>query len=250
MSVRVKICGLTRAEDARIAARQGAHFLGVILAESPRGVRVEDAARWIPEVRAEHPDAQWVGVFVRPGVEDVQEACEALDLDLVQIHGLDAEHNVEYPVPWIRAVPHDRWSAHLATIERSRSHARPWAVLADSVSAKHGSGGTGTAFPWDTLRRELDAGTRPERLFLAGGLGPDNVLRAIRRVHPWAVDVSSRLESEPGVKDPEKITAFFGAVSCANAMLSGGSPSGPDSATPHPPRRGRAARSKSPKEPT
>jgi phosphoribosylanthranilate isomerase len=202
---RIKICGLARPEDARLAASLGADFLGLVLAESSRRVDPERARRWVPEVRAEFPQCRWVGVFVRPSEAEVAEAVEALPLDLVQIHGLAREESVAPSVPWIRAAGGSEAVDLLRRLAGSPGPP-PWAVLVDHSS---GAGGTGRSFDWNLLRdRSEDA----VRLFVAGGLAADNVGRAIEAARPYAVDASSRLEISPGRKDPEKMRAFVAAV--------------------------------------
>lgn len=217
----IKICGLARANDARLAAQLGADFLGLVLAESPRRVALRDARRWVAEIQAEFPDPRWVGVFVRPSKEEVRDAVAALGLDLVQVHGLRPEEGFASPVPWIRAVPASDLRAEEVPGGSEEMPAAPaagpWALLVDSAGAG-GSGGTGQSFDWNLLRdwkersRVGAAGPRPNLLFLAGGLGPDNVREAIRIVRPYAVDASSRLEASAGRKDHQALREFVRAV--------------------------------------
>lgn len=204
---RIKICGLTNEADARHAAACGAHFLGLVLAESPRRADPAETARWLPGIRRDFPHVQVVGVFVRPAIAGVTEAVSQLGLDLVQVHGLESESATpsSWPRPLILAVAPDRLAAAAA--------ARPWAVLADQVGSG-GGGGTGMPLDWDALSARVPSGV--ERLFLAGGLDAGNVSEAIRLVQPWAVDASSRLELAPGVKDPVKVAAFCDAVRAAD----------------------------------
>lgn len=213
MRIRVKICGLTRAADARLAAQRGADYLGVILAPGPRRVAAAEAATWIREVHQEFPGSRWVGVFVRPSAAEIEDAVGALGLDLAQVHGLSPVDRVATRVPWILATTADR-VGEIPGFESSddppRSLRPPCCALVDSAAG----GGSGKPFDWSVLPPP----PRPYRLFLAGGLGPSNVVDAIRRVRPYAVDASSRLESRPGEKDPARLTAFFAAVSCANAL--------------------------------
>lgn len=195
---RVKICGVTRGEDALLAARLGAAFIGLVLAESPRRAEPAAVLEWLPELRRCHPEVKVVGVFVRPTSESVARAAERLHLDLVQVHGIPAQAATSWPRPLILACGPDDLGA------ATRSGA--WGVLVDTPG-DGGGGGTGRSFDWSRV-----GAARPERLFLAGGLGPDNVADAIRTVSPWAVDASSRLEAAPGEKDPARLEAFFAAV--------------------------------------
>ena len=197
--VRVKICGLTRAEDARCALRSGASYLGFIFAESPRRVRPEEIAPWVDELREE---AELVGVFRDQTPQEVAQIVEALDLDLVQLHGSesgDAWRQLPVRVIEARAVSEKG-------VAPSRLQDTAWATLLDSVSQK--GGGSGQTFPW----RHAVAPAKRNRIFLAGGLTPANVGEAIARVQPFAVDVSSGVESAPGHKDPAKLAAFVQAV--------------------------------------
>lgn len=210
IATRIKICGLARGEDALLAARLGAEFLGVVLAESPRQVRIAEARAWVAEVRAEFPHSRWVGVFVRPRAEEVAAAVAALGLDLVQLHGCAPGDVPQSPVPVIRAVA----AAEIPALRDAPKDPAAWAVLVDRAAR----GGTGETFDWSPLkgwRDWMSAGAEEgpwPRLFLAGGLGPDNVADAIRAVRPYAVDASSRLEAAPGRKDPEKVRAFIAAA--------------------------------------
>ncbi|MCA9755097.1 MAG: phosphoribosylanthranilate isomerase [Candidatus Eisenbacteria bacterium] len=196
-TVRVKICGLTRPGDAALAAGLGASFLGFVFAPSPRQADPDDVAMWLPDVRAAFPGVRSVGVFVNPTDEQLRSALARVDLDLVQIHRRASAPDID--VPWIRAVhPNELPSG------QSRS---PWAWLVDTPSANQ-AGGTGKTFDWSVLPTP----PRPYRLFLAGGLAPENVAEAVRLARPYAVDASSRLESQPGCKDPTKLAEFFEAV--------------------------------------
>lgn len=198
---RIKICGLRREEDARCAAELGADFLGFVLAESPRRAEPREIGPWVRVLRADFPALRLVGVFVRPGTADLQAAVEALSLDLVQLHGLDAGGRLPSARPVILACGPRDWRAAEAQ--------GAWAVLVDSAGP-HG-GGTGRPWDWTSL-----AGERPSRLFVAGGLGADNVAAAIRALRPYAVDASSRLESSPGCKERARIEAFVAAVRAAD----------------------------------
>jgi phosphoribosylanthranilate isomerase len=201
----IKICGLTREDDARHAAACGAGFLGLVLAESPRRADMTRAVRWLPAIRREFPAVRFVGVFVRPSAVEVSEAVERCGLDLVQLHGVDHPEELASPRPLILAAGPESL-AHAAA-------ARPWAVLADRVGPGS-AGGTGLPLDWAGLVADLP----PElpRLFLAGGLDAANVGEAIRVVRPWAVDASSRLEITPGHKDAAKVRAFCEAVRTAD----------------------------------
>lgn len=194
--VRVKICGITSVEDAMAAAESGADALGFVFAESPRRVspeRVRGIIRQLP------PLVQTVGVFVNAPVGWMQEVRAHCQLDLLQLHG---EEKPEVAAMLggrvIKAVRVDGNTAPLKEVY-------PNATLLLDTYVAHARGGTGETFDW-TLAREV-ARRRP--VILAGGLSPENVQEAIRIVHPYAVDVSSGVEREPGRKDHEKMACFI-----------------------------------------
>jgi phosphoribosylanthranilate isomerase len=195
-SPRVKICGLTNAADMRHAVDAGADYLGLVFAPSPRRVDPADLDAWLDDARGL---AELVGVFRDASVEQVVEMVEQFDLDFVQLHG--REHGVEWsrlPVRLIEA----RVVAASGGLPGPRFPGASWADLLD------GGAGDGKSFDWDLAIPE----TRARRVFLAGGLRPDNVADAVRRVRPFAVDVSSGVESRPGRKDPQQVAAFVRAA--------------------------------------
>lgn len=191
----MKICGLTRPEDAALAIQAGADYLGLVFTESPRRVRVGDVERWLEDVRG---DAEIVGVFRDALPETVLEITERLDLDFVQLHGEEqGEVWKSLPVRLIEAR-----IAHAGGFSRARFAGAAWAELLDAGA------GSGRTFDW---ARAVPL-ARARRAFLAGGLNPTNVGEAIRRVRPFAVDVSSGVESSPGCKDAAAIRAFLRAA--------------------------------------
>lgn len=198
----VKICGITRPEDARLAVESGATWVGVIFApESKR--KIDDAAA--QEVRAALDDfgrGELVGVLVNEDPARINELCRDVGLDRVQLHGDEPDVDMErIVVPVIRAV---RVGATAPEIPVGGS---PGMWLFDTVDAS-GRGGTGKSFDWSLLD-----GLRGHRPFLlSGGLDPENVADAIRRVRPDGVDVASGVESSPGIKDPDKLRAFMREV--------------------------------------
>ncbi len=202
MMTAVKICGITRIEDALVAARLGARALGfVFVAASPRciaGSRADEIIRKLP------PFVATVALFVNPGAAEVAGILREAHFDLLQFHGDESpEFCRQFKVPYAKAV-RVRRDTDLLQYARLYDDAR--ALLLDAyVEGRHG--GTGVAFDWDLIPRDL-----PVPLILSGGLRPDNVADAIRRVRPWAVDVSSGVESSPGVKDERKMAAFIESV--------------------------------------
>jgi len=199
----VKICGVRDVESALCAAECGADAVGfVFVKSSPRAVTpdgAEEIAAYLP------PFVQTVGLFVNPSAQQVEEAAEACLFDFVQLHGTEPEPFVKQCGG--RVIKAVRFDA--ATIE---ADLLKWSRLSevDAILVDGGSGGEGQAFDWGALAQIQEASQHP--IILAGGLTPENVGEAIRAVRPWAVDVSSGVESAPGVKDPTRISAFCDAV--------------------------------------
>jgi phosphoribosylanthranilate isomerase len=199
---RVKICGLTRTEDAQAACRFGADAIGLIFyPPSPRGIGLEQAA----VVRGGLPPfVTAVGVFVNADSEFVTRAIREVSLDVIQFHGdEDAGYCASFGKPYIKAVQ-VREGLDLHRFARRYSSAR--ALLLDSFEPQR-RGGTGNIFDWSLIPVDLG-----KPYILAGGLGPDNVAAAIAKASPYAVDGNGGVESSPGVKDPEKIEAFIREV--------------------------------------
>lgn len=199
----VKICGITRPNDAEVAARLGADFVGLVFHRpSPRFVDRALAQEVVLATRSADSLCRVVGVFVDSEVEEVNDVVGGLGLDLVQLHG--REENVEIArirVPAIKAV-----RVGDAVPDASRWPAAEW-ILFDTL-VRDSVGGTGRRFDWNLLDRIESR----SRFFLSGGLTEANVAEAIRLVLPDAVDVSSGVESSPGIKDRTRLERFFEAV--------------------------------------
>lgn len=203
---KVKICGITRLHDARTAAAAGADFLGFIQhEESPRYVEPDVAKEILEWVVG--PEA--VGVFVNESAEAVNAACARVGFTLAQLHGHETPETcaaVEVPVIKAVRVQHD------ASAEQVRALVEPYLDVVDFVllDTHHTSlwGGTGESFNW-RVARDLAAEVD---LFLAGGISAENVAEAVQTMRPYAVDLSSSVEESPGVKDLDKLAAFFDAV--------------------------------------
>jgi phosphoribosylanthranilate isomerase len=207
MRTRVKICGITSVADGLTAARQGADAIGLIFyPPSPRLVPLERAreiATSLPAFVAR------VAVFVNPSVDEVQAVIRACRPDLLQFHGEEApEHCRRFGVPYLRAV-RVRSGVDLLESLSPFDDAAGWLLDAYRPDLY---GGTGEAFDWDLIPQRL---ARP--VILSGGLDANNVADAIRRIRPWAVDVSSGVESAKGVKDEQLIAEFIGGVRNADA---------------------------------
>jgi phosphoribosylanthranilate isomerase len=207
MTVRVKICGITRKEDLDVAAAAGADAVGFVVgvASSPRNLSLTEAERLIRQVP---PFVKSVLVTVPRSIDDFA-AYEKLNPDAIQIHGenLDAAASVRLKLPntmLIGAV-----NAHLDSDLEAVSRAAKLfdAVLIDSF-ADGLYGGTGVVHDWELSRRVKQV-VQPKPLILAGGLNPENVAEAVRTVEPYAVDVSSGVEQQPGIKSNQKIVEFI-----------------------------------------
>jgi phosphoribosylanthranilate isomerase len=205
MSTAVKICGITRGDDALAAAQLGAHALGFIFyAKSPRDVAPQRAAEII---RGLPPFITAVGLFVNPQENDIERVLARVPLNMLQFHGEETpEFCARFELPYLKAA---RVRAGLDLLQYAQHYRAARGLLLDAfVEGAHG--GTGAAFDWSLVPREL-----PLPVILSGGLTPNNVASAIRRVKPWAVDVSSGVEASPGIKDPRKIAAFMKEVRSA-----------------------------------
>ncbi|RLJ70293.1 phosphoribosylanthranilate isomerase [Hydrogenivirga caldilitoris] len=196
--VKVKICGITRPEDAEFAVRMGADYVGVILyPKSPRFVLPEDRK----EILRASEGAVKVAVFVNPTLEEVFSAFEE-GFDLVQLHG-EEEPGFAYKCGIERVIKAFRVGKKPPDIEEVWKEAH--GVLLDTYSEK-AYGGTGKVFNWELAKAVARKGFR---LFLSGGLKTENVKEAVLKVRPYAVDVSSGVELELGVKDKIKVESFI-----------------------------------------
>ncbi|MBE0619579.1 MAG: phosphoribosylanthranilate isomerase [Burkholderiales bacterium] len=207
MRTRVKICGITRVEDARATAQLGADAIGLVFyARSPRCVRL-DQARAI--TAAVPPFVTVVGLFVDPTRDQVESVLRGCPIGLLQFHGDEApDFCGSFGLPYIKAA-RVRPETDLVQYLSPYHEAQGWLL-----DAYHDQlyGGTGESFDWKLIPRDL---ARP--VILSGGLTPDNVGAAVRQARPWAVDVSSGVEAAKGVKDAAKIAAFVTGVKNENA---------------------------------
>jgi phosphoribosylanthranilate isomerase len=202
MRVRVKICGITRLEDAEAAVGLGADAIGFILwPKSPRVISLDEAARI---ANALPPFVTRVGVFVNPSLNEAREAVDRVGLDAVQLHG-DETPGAFRALP-VRCLK-------VATLESDDDIRAVAAWPADvmplvDAADRERRGGTGRVANW--TRAAQVSFVRP--IVLSGGLTADNVSQAIAATRPWAVDVSSGVETSPGVKSVERMEKFFAAV--------------------------------------
>lgn len=204
---RIKICGLTRAEDVDAAVEAGADAIGLVFyPASPRYIDVHAAARLAARVP---PFMTTVGLFVNPQPSFVHAVLEHVPLQLLQFHGDEREVDcAAFGRSWVKAA---RVQPGLDLLEFFGSHSSACGILLDAFV--EGYGGGGKVFDWSLIPSGLDN----RRLILSGGLDPDNVGDAVRRLRPAAVDVSSGVESGKGVKDAAKIAAFIAGVRNADA---------------------------------
>ena len=207
--VKVKICGITNWTDARRAVEAGAQFLGFnFYRPSPRYIQPAAARRIIRRL----PDGvATVGVFVNETEANMLAIARRVGLDYLQLHGDELPEQVarlKREIPVIKAV-RVRDSFRPKQLD---SFSRATAILLDGFDASR-HGGTGKTFNWNLAR----GSNGPRRIFLAGGLTPENVAEAIRVTRPYAVDVCSGVEARPGRKDPARMVALMWAVKAAEA---------------------------------
>ena len=210
MLARIKFCGLTRAEDAAYAAELGASFVGVIFAESPR--RLEPVAAK-PVLAAAGSTVKRVGVFGTNSPDEIESVVEQLGLDVIQLHADPTGADV---LALRERFKGDIWAAVRVGDGHMPDDAQVLLEAADAIvldaRSQHLLGGTGQALPWSELAGDLARIRGGVSVVLAGGLTPENVGTAIRTLAPDVVDVSSGVETSPGVKDHRLMKAFANAV--------------------------------------
>lgn len=202
MNTRIKICGITRPEDGLRAVRMGADAIGLVFyAQSPRAVSVEQARKITDALP---PFVTTVGLFVNADAGFVRSVLAAVPLDLLQFHGDEQPSDCEnFGRPYLKAV---RVRAGVDLLQYARDFHTARGLLLDAW-VEGVRGGTGATFDWSLIPQSL---TLP--VVLSGGLDAGNVGAAIRAVRPWAVDVSSGVESAKGIKDAAKMQAFINGV--------------------------------------
>jgi len=206
-TTRVKICGITRLEDAFSAVELGADAIGLnFYAASPRKVTLEQAKAIVANMP---PFITMVGLFVNAAPLELVKTFEYVGLDLIQFHGDETpEQCGQYGLPYIKAI-RVKPDTNLVQYEADFKDAK--ALLLDTYTEGL-VGGTGQVFDWSLIPNALK-----KPIILAGGLTPDNVQQAIEQVHPYAVDVSGGVEASKGIKDAAKIAAFMRGVN--NAVI-------------------------------
>lgn len=207
---RIKICGITRVEDVLAAAHGGADAIGLVFYEkSPRHVERRQAARLAAAIP---PFVTLVGLFVNASTENVRETLRQIPLDVLQFHGEEEpEFCRQFGRPYLKAL---RVKNGLNLVQCAARYQDAQGLLLDAyIEGTHG--GTGIAFDWSLIPQGL-----PLPVVLSGGLHAGNVTDAIRQVRPWAVDVSSGVESAKGIKDAAKIAAFITEIKKIGLQLS------------------------------
>jgi phosphoribosylanthranilate isomerase len=207
MRTRVKICGITRAEDARSAIEYGADAIGLVFFEdSPRHVTPEQAGRITADVA---PFVTVVGLFVDASPTGIRHVLEHVPLSLLQFHGHESNDDCNgYGLPFIKSVA---MKPDTDLREQIRAYPDAGGILLDAWQPQlHGGGGQ--VFDWTQVPHDLEA-----PVILAGGLTAANVAAAIRQVRPYAVDVSSGVESAKGIKSAGMISAFMKGVTDSDA---------------------------------
>lgn len=200
----VKVCGITSEEDALLAIAMDADAVGFVFAPSPRQVRAEDVRDIVKRLPHE---AITVGIFRNERPEHVVEVVHKANLRMAQLHGGEPDSDVRYITERVPAV-----IRALPAGDDRLAHAAAWPT--DLVMVDAPDPGSGEVFDW-SLTGQVPTGVR---LILAGGLTPDNVGAAIRKVRPWGVDVSSGVESSPGRKDPVKVNKFVQRARAAGGL--------------------------------
>ena len=208
MSVRVKICGITRVEDALAAVHLGASAIGFLFWK--RSARYVAPATALEIIRALPPFVTTVGVYVDPDPEWVKETFSVTGLNLLQFHGDEPpEFCQRFSLPYIKAV---RVRPGLDLLQYAARYVGARGLLLDTY-LDGAPGGTGHVFDWGLIPQNL-----PLPLILSGGLHAGNVTMAINQARPWAVDVSSGVEASKGIKDAEKIAAFMRGVRTSESL--------------------------------
>jgi phosphoribosylanthranilate isomerase len=193
MDTRLKICGITNLEDALICVRLGVDFLGFnFYPKSPRYISPEEAKKIINQLPFY---IQTVGILVQPNLDGIMETVESSGVSVVQIYGPEEQIDLtQIPVPVILGLRLKNQDFKFVWPDGVKM------ILIDSFSSKQ-FGGTGEIFDWQTIPKNIPK----DKLILAGGINPENIETALRKISPAIIDVASGSEKSPGQKDPDKI---------------------------------------------
>ena len=204
MTTRIKFCGLTRQQDVLEAAQMGVHAIGLVFhPDSPRAVNVQQAqglSRVCP------PFITRVGLFMNQDASTIMEVLKYVELDILQFHGEEPEdYCISFNKPYLKSI-----AMGGKTPDEIPEYSSAQAYLLDSNELGQ-PGGSGKAFDWGNIPKNIN-----KPVIVAGGLSPDNVTQAIQCIQPYAVDVSSGIESAKGIKDSEKMKTFINSVRVAD----------------------------------
>ncbi len=202
MRTRIKFCGMTRQQDVQAAVKLGVDALGfVFVASSSRNIDVDHAKNITAAIP---PFVIKVGLFMNAQVSEVNHVLKNIKLNMLQFHGdEDEEFCAQFELPYLKAIP-------MGSVGSAEGFAKQFKNATGFVldSHSHGQmGGSGEPFTWNDVPKKLE-----KPIILAGGLTPDNVAEAIRTVRPYAVDVSSGIETSKGIKDTVKMEQFIKEV--------------------------------------
>lgn len=201
---RIKFCGITREQDVLAAADLGVHAIGLVF--HPQSSRVVDVQQAQRLCRVCPPFITRVGLFMNQDASTIERVLEQVDLDMLQFHGQEQEEYCNsFYKPYLKSIAMGGNTPH-----RVREYPSAQAMLLDSNEIGQ-PGGSGKAFDWGNIPMDM---TKP--VILAGGLDVDNVTQAIQRIKPYAVDVSSGIESAKGIKDDVKMKNFIQTVRVAD----------------------------------
>ena len=204
---RVKFCGITRAEDARTAIALGVDAIGLVFV--PGSKRCVDLAQAREVITAVSPLVSVIGLFMDAAAADVAAVLDALPLDALQFHGRESvEFCRQFKRAYVKALA---MGDGVDVAHAASRYAGARGVLLDAHRTGE-QGGSGLSFDWSLIPPAL-----ADRIILAGGLTPENVAAAITQVRPYAVDVSSGIESAPGIKCPRRMQLFMNEVDRASA---------------------------------
>ena len=199
---RIKICGITNLQDAKVAIDEGVDAIGLVFCEnSPRYINISRAKKIVENTT---PFVNYVGLFVDAEKEYINDVLKEVALDTLQFHGQESEQACAlYNKPYIKAI---RMNKNINLSEEAEKYFSAHALLLDTY-IEGLPGGTGIIFDWDLITKEIE-----KPIILAGGLNASNVKDAIKKISPYAVDVSGGVEVEKGKKDPSKIKEFINEV--------------------------------------
>ncbi len=210
--IRVKICGITSIKDAQHVCNAGVDSIGLVFyGKSPRNVSITQAAKICDSLP---PFVTSVGLFLDPSIEFVESVLANVTLDLLQFHGSETPEFCDlFNRPYIKAIGMEGVTGEEEFAQRADQFINAKGFLVDS-HASGKAGGTGKTFDWKNVPQNIQ-----KPIILAGGLNPDNIADAMQQVDVYAIDLSSGVESSPGIKDPQKIKQLMAEVyrvQCSN----------------------------------